>query len=280
VSVLARFLSAAAKPVGVAALGAVLITTPFVVASPSAGETQAIYDVSFMGFGIATGSLAVRVERGAYAAKLHIATAGLARIISSEESYATAKGRLGAKLTPASYELMSRGDRVTQVSMALGGGRVKNLNAIPELAVRKDRVPVTKVHKRDVMDPLSAVLVPASGKTGEEVCDRILPVFDGWTRYDIKLSYKGTKPVDVLGYKGDAVVCGARWVPIAGHREGNKSTQFMESNKDLEAWFVPVTDASIMLPYKISVRTMRGMLVVTARQFANTRPEGVAQVAN
>lgn len=255
------------KPVAAAILVGALSTTPVAFAAPKAGEVQALYDVSFMGIGIAKGSLAVRVDGRSYAAKLHISTSGLARIISSEESFATSKGRLGARVSPSSYELMSRGEKVTQVSMSLGGGQVRALNAIPELTRREDRVPVTSAHKRNVVDPLSAVLVPAEGAAGAEVCDRTLPVFDGWTRYDIQLSYKDTKPVSVPGYTGDAVVCGARWVPVAGHREGNKSTQFMQANKDLEAWFVPAADAPVMLPYKISVRTMRGMLVVTARQF-------------
>jgi len=277
VSQLESSLSTAIRGSAVAAVAALLSTTPLAVAAPRAGETQALYDVSFMGFGIAKGSLAVRVERGSYAAKLHISTSGLARIISSEESYATAKGRLGRSLTPASYELMSRGDKVTEVDMGLAGGRIRSLKAIPELAERDDRIPVKAEHKRGVMDPLSAALVPVSGKGGKEVCDRTLPIFDGWTRYDIRLSYKETKKIEVPGYSGDAVVCGARWVPVAGHRAGNKSTVFMEANRDLEAWFVPAADEGLMLPYKISVKTMKGMLVVQARQFGDGAKPAVEQ---
>lgn len=268
-SVSARSLATAGRVAAATALGAVLSAAPIAVASPSASETKALYDVSFMGFGIAKGSLAIRVDGGSYAAKLHISTSGLARIISSEESYATAKGRFGRSLNPASYELMSRGDKVTQVTMGISGGRIKRLDAVPELTERDDRIPVTQAHKRGVIDPLSAALVPVAGKGGKEVCDRTLPIFDGWTRYDIKLSYKGTKPIDMPGFKGDAIVCGVRWVPVAGHREGNKSTKFMESNKDLEAWFVPAAEEGLMVPYKISVKTMKGMLVVQARSFGD-----------
>lgn len=270
-SLISRSLSALGRPAVALALAAAL---PAAVAPAAADETKAIYDVSFAGFGIAKGSLAVRVDRGGYAAKLHISTSGLARIVSSEESFATAKGRFGSALVPASYELMSRGDKVTQVTMGLGGGKVRKLTAIPELTERDDRVPVTASHKRGVLDPLSAALLPVAAGDPDKVCDRTLPIFDGWTRYDIRLSYKATKAVSVAGYKGDAVVCGARWVPVAGHREGRPSTKFMAENKDLEAWFVPAGE-TLMLPYKISVRTMKGMLVVTARQFEG--PEGVAQ---
>lgn len=262
-----RSLSKALRPLAAAGVLIALPLSPLAEAAASASEARAIYSVSFMGFGIAKGSLAVRVERSSYAAKLHISTSGLARIVSSEESIATAKGRFGSSLSPASYELMSRGDKVTQVSMGLSDGRIGKLKAIPELSEAADRVPVTAASKRNVLDPLSAALVPVRGGSKDDVCDRTLPIFDGWTRYDIRLSYKATKPINVPGFKGDAVVCEARWVPVAGHREGRESTRFMRDNKDLEAWFVPAGDGRLMLPYKISVRTMRGMLVVEASQF-------------
>lgn len=271
-SLFTRTMSSAARPALALALAGAALATP-ATAAPPASETKAVYDVSFAGFGIAKGSLAVRVDRGAYAAKLHISTSGLARIISSEESFATSKGRFGYTLSPASYELMSRGERVTQVSMGIGGGKVNDLLAIPELSERDDRVPVKASHKRGVMDPLSAALLPVAADAGKKVCDRTLPIFDGWTRYDIRLAYSGTKTVDVPGFKGDAVICSARWVPVAGHRENRESTRFMAENKDLEAWFVPAGE-KMMLPFKISVKTMKGMLVVTARQFDQTR--GVA----
>lgn len=267
------------RPAGAAVFALAVGLSSVAAEAAQASEARALYDVSFMGFGIAKGSLAVRVDGGSYAAKLHISTSGLARIISSEESYATAKGRIGRELTPASYELMSRGDKVTEVTMGLNGGKIRRLKAIPELTERADRVPVTAAHKRGVVDPLSAALVPLPAKDPKNACDRTLPIFDGWTRYDIRLSYKGTKPIDVPGFKGDAVVCGARWVPVAGHREGNKSTAFMQANKDLEAWFVPAAEEGLMLPYKISVKTMKGMLVVQARQFGDGT-KGVAQAAN
>lgn len=249
-------------------------------AAAGEGEVQALYAVSFMGIGIAKGALSIKVERGAYAAKLHISTAGLARIVSSEESFVDAKGYVGRSLVPSTYELMSRGDTVTQVTMALGGGNVRSLRAIPELVEYDDRVPVTTAAKRRVIDPLSAAILPVS-RDDKDVCDRTLPVFDGWTRYDIQLSYASTDPVDIPGYKGDAVHCSARWVPVAGHREGTKSTEYMRDNHDLDVWFVPMAEGRVMVPSKISVRTMRGLLLVVATQFGDNAKLGkVEQAAN
>lgn len=246
-----------------------------------ADEIKALYNVSFMGIHIAKGSLAVRVDGGAYAAKLHISTAGIARIVSSEESYVDAKGYLGRTLVPASYELMSRGDRITQVEMSLSGGSVRGLMAIPELRDYDDRVPVTYAAKRHIVDPLSAAMVPvAAGTSDEAVCERTLPVFDGWTRYDIALSYAGSETVSFPGFAGRAVRCDARWVPVAGHRESARSTNFMRDNRNLAVWFVPAADTRMMIPYKISVRTMRGLLLVVAAQFGGADADKVAEAAN
>jgi len=276
-----RMKGAMAAAAFVAALSAV---PPSGAAVAREGEVQALYAASFMGIGIAKGALSVKVERGAYAAKLHISTAGLARIVSSEESYVDAKGYVGHSLVPSTYELMSRGDTVTQVSMALGGGNVRNLKAIPELVEYDDRVPVTAAAKRRVVDPLSAAILPITRddkSDDKSVCDRTLPVFDGWTRYDINLSYTGADPVDIPGYKGDAVHCSARWVPVAGHREGTKSTEYMRDNHDLDVWFVPMAEGRVMVPSKISVQTMRGLLLVVATQFGDNAKLGkVEQAAN
>lgn len=58
-------------------------------------------------------------------------------------------------------------------------------------------------------------------------CNRTLPIFDGAARYDIKLSYSGTRQVALDGCNGSVVVCQARYVPIAGHRALRPSTKFM-----------------------------------------------------
>jgi hypothetical protein len=259
---------------------AVAVATVGGARAAQSDEVKALYGVSFMGFPIAKGSLAMKVDRGAYAVKLHISTAGLARVVSSEESYVNAKGYFGRTLVPASYELMSRGDKVTQVDMALSAGSVRSLKAIPELVPYDDRVPVTTTAKRHVVDPLSAVLIPVQGtKDAKDVCDRTLPVFDGWTRYDIALSYSGTDNVEFPGYKGEATHCSARWVPVAGHREGSKATAFMRDNRDLNVWFINAPGSHIMVPYKVSVQTMRGLLLVVATRFGDDNLADVTQAA-
>ncbi|WP_157775776.1 DUF3108 domain-containing protein [Hartmannibacter diazotrophicus] len=237
----------------------------------AASDIKALYNVTFAGFLIAKGTLGIRLKGGAYAAKVQISTSGLARIISSEESEASSRGSLSSsRVIPASYDLYSKGDKITEVDMKLRGSDVTKVRAYPQLSQADDRVPVTAASKRNVVDPLSAVVMPirsADGAFDPDACDRVLPIFDGWTRYDIKLAYKDRVAVESDGYTGDAVVCSARWIPVSGHRANKKSTLFMQDNRDLEMWLIPAADASVLVPYKISVKTMRGTLQVVATRF-------------
>ena len=87
--------------------------------------------------------------------------------------------------------------------MALDGGSVQAVEIAPPIDAKPDRVPLTDAHRRNVVDPLSAFLMPVSGKGGlTAACNRTLPIFDGAARYDIKLSHSGTREVKMEGYSG------------------------------------------------------------------------------
>jgi hypothetical protein len=99
-------------------------------------------------------------------------------------------------------------------------------------------------------------------------CNRTIPVFDGAARFDVVLTYGETKAVEKPGYKGSVLVCNARYVPIAGHRSLRPSTKFMEENRDMQVWLAPVQGTRLLVPLRIAVRTMVGMSVVEASQWA------------
>lgn len=246
---------------------AVLATLLAAVPAQAEGSARALYEVSFAGFRIARGSLAVTVSGTDYAARVQISTSGIADLVAGEESVASSAGRLrGGRVAPNSYNLFSQGEQTTQVAMVLSSGDVSSLQASPPLSEQPDRVPVTEAHQRDITDPLSATILPVEGDL-EDGCDRTLPIFDGWTRYDITFFFKEMQSVEVDGYSGPAVVCSARWVPIAGHREGRESTRFMAENRDIEGWFIPAGELGVLVPYRIELQTMRGRLVVAATRF-------------
>jgi hypothetical protein len=103
---------------------------------------------------------------------------------------------------------------------------------------------------------------------GPAACNRTIPVFDGYARFDVKLAYAGQRIMKLRGYEGPVSVCAARYIPVAGHRPGTKGVVFMQNNKQLEVWLAPLEGARVELPLRISVATMVGTTVVQATNFA------------
>jgi hypothetical protein len=99
-------------------------------------------------------------------------------------------------------------------------------------------------------------------------CDRTLPIFDGYTRFDLKLSYAGEKKVKARGYSGPVAVCTVRYVPIAGHRKDRPATKFMAENRDIQIWLAPVAGLPVLAPYLISIKTTIGTLAIEATEFS------------
>ena len=117
-------------------------------------------------------------------------------------------------------------------------------------------MPLNDGHRRNVIDPLSAFLMPVVGKGLANACNRTLQIFDGAARYDIKMSQSGTREVKLEGYSGPVAVCQVRYVPIAGHRSERPSTKFMIENRDISTWLAPVAGTNVMVPVRVSVKTM------------------------
>lgn len=233
---------------------------------------SATYAVTLVGLSLGSATLIGKVGDNDYRLEVHANLTGLASAISGAKGSAVASGAIqNGQLAPAAYATTSSNSRETRtVRIGMVAGSVRAVDIQPPFEQLEGRVPVTDNHKRNIVDPLSALIMPVkSGEAGNgaAVCRRSIPVFDGYTRFNVNLGYVGTRQVASAGYKGPVVVCNARYVPIAGHRPGRKATQFMVDNKDMEVWLAPLGDGRIMVPYRISVRTMIGTTVIEARRF-------------
>ena len=158
-----------------------------------------------------------------------------------------------------------------KISIAMSRGRVRREVVDPPLPYRADRVPLTQEHRKGVIDPISALLMPVLSKGGPAEpgnCDRVLPIFEGTERFDIRLSYLRTEMVKTTkGYEGPAVVCRASYKAIAGHRPKG-SAVYMERNKTIEAWLAPIGDTQMMAPWRVSMGTRVGTLILEATEFS------------
>jgi hypothetical protein len=241
---------------------------------------KANYSISIAGFTIGRADVDADLSNADYTAEISGSTKGLIRLISDSRATLTGNGEIhGSRVLPFAYALSSVDSGLeTHVQMAMRGGAVVKVDVDPPLEDAPDRVPLGPSDKRRVVDPLAAFIVAmgdGSNIEGRKVCDRTVPVFDGWQRFDIALFYKETRRIRGRddSYSGDAVVCGARYVPVAGHRLSRESIQYMAQNKRLEIWLVPVANTDLLLPYRILIGTEIGDLVIAAKSFVVTAAE-------
>jgi hypothetical protein len=260
------------QPVSVALLAAALLTA-------GSGGPQASGSVTLTGelsaslgaVPVAVGGFRATLTEGRYRVSGHGRSAGMGRLFSSGEARVEARGRLSrSAAVPADYrhELKAKRDW-DRVTIAFSGERVARVAMEPPPRPRPDRVPLGEEHLRQVLDPLSAVMLLSAGPVGPEMCERTLPVFDGEQRYDLQLSFKRTEQVGGPrgSYSGPAYVCGIRYRPIAGHRPGRSAIRYLERNDGMEIWMAPVGE-EVIAPVRARVPTPFGTLTLSATRLS------------
>ncbi|MBJ3778400.1 DUF3108 domain-containing protein [Acuticoccus mangrovi] len=251
-----------------AAMTAVVIAPSAGVTAPEKISVDAVYEISIAGWGIARASLDLTLEDGRYEADLFMQPKGVAKIVTAVRTSVAAAGAVrGDRVLPDRYKVRAtETDRPVAVDMDLNAGTVTSLRARPPLKQKPGRVPVTTAHKRGIVDPLSSGLLPIRSHDGRDACRHTLRIFDGWTRYDVRLSFKRFEDVATEGYKGQVAVCGARWVPVSGHRPAKKEVQYLADNKMLEMSVIALPNAGVAIPYRVSIGTPNGeILIVPSR---------------
>ena len=232
---------------------------------------QTRYGISLIGLPFGSASVSGTIGP-TYRVELNAKLTGLASILSSSKGAAVATGTLeNGRLKPATYANSSANSDMTRtVRMTVVNGNVDKTEITPPWDPFPDRVPVTEQDRRGIVDPMSALLMPlppSGDPTGPGACNRTIPVYDGAARFDITMAYVGTRQVKTKGYEGPVAVCSARYRPIAGHRANRPGTRFMADNKQIEAWLAPVGQTRVLVPYRISVMTMIGTVVIEASNF-------------
>ena len=231
------------------------------------------YSLSLIGLPLGTAGVSATLTPTSYHVEGDAKLSGLATLVSSAKGVATASGAIAlGRLSPATYATTSANSKESRtVRMGMNAGTVRAVEIVPPIIDNSsDRVPVTEADKRNIVDPMSAVVMPIpAGQplVGPAACNRSIPVFDGYSRFDIVMSYVGTRNVTAAGYTGPVSVCVVRYVPVAGYRRDRKATQFMAKNNQIEVWLAPVESAHVVVPFRISVLTMLGTTLIEAAEF-------------
>ena len=227
------------------------------------------YVVSLLGLPLGRADARAKLGQTHYFIEAEAKLTGIAALVARSKGAATAWGSIrNGRVAPSDYATTSANADITRtIRMAMDNGDVKAVDIRPPFHDLPGRIPVTKALKRKIVDPMSALImtVPANEPlTGPSACDRVIPVYDGWIRFNINLDYIGSRKIRIPGYSGPVSICSARYVPIAGHRPDRPATRFMASNRRLFVWLAPFPNRRIELPVRISIATMIGTLVLRA----------------
>jgi len=253
-------------------LSVAAITASLGAASASADILNASYRVSLVGLPIGTANLHAQLSPTSYSIAVDAKLTGLARLFANARGASAGNGAIvNGHVSPTTFATVAANANMTRtIRMALAGNTVTGVDISPPFDEKPDRVPLGPHDEQHIVDPVGAVVLPAPA-TGPILspasCDRKIPIFDGYTRFDVNLSYVGQRSVKTKGYDGPVLVCAARYVPISGHRKDRPATKFMAENKDLEVWLVPIERDHLLMPFRVSARTMIGTTVIEASEF-------------
>ena len=249
------------------------------------GSLEARYAVTFTGVPIGQGALVIEINDEGYSASGSAMVAGLLQLVHPGKGSAAARGQfIGGKVAPVSYAGNSESrERTQEVRLSGAGGAITDIVISPDRP-RRDRVPLLDEHRKGVVDPMSALIMPVAGNgdlTGADACNRTLPVFDGEERYDLVLHYERTEGVkDVKGYTGPLAVCRVEYRAVAGHRVNRKQTKELSENKNIFVWLAPVTGTRVLVPLRVSFGSKIGVFIMQATHFrAEAKPGAAASPA-
>ena len=248
-----------------------LIFVASLLATPALAKAKVDMALSFSGMPVGKFFYSVTLDGDRYAIRAKGGTGGVAAVAASAKGTATSTGRLDTTgPVPAAHDVRWRDGRKKKrgtMTMRLENGRVASL-ALKPRRKRKGAVPVTKAHLAGVIDPASAMIVPAPAKAdGTAVCGRRLPVFDGVNRYDLVMRHARTERVEAEGYRGPVHVCAVTYVPVAGHKPGRKSLKRL-ARATIEMTYAPL-DGGVWGLWSFAVPTKWGTVRGVARRFGH-----------
>src|SRR5712671_2152707 len=237
------------------------------------GRLEASYSISAARITIGNASVSAEIGETDYTASMSARGSGVMRILSSGDGNLKIQGHIldGVPVPERYVSSTTADDDTLDVKMSFENGVATALEASPP-PQSDDRVALTEQHRVGVMDPLTALFVPAGdGGPKETACARVLPIFDGRRRYDLKLAFKRIDQVKVgQGYEGPVVVCSMALLPIAGHRKSSPMLKFLTEGREMEIAFAPVAGTTLLAPLRVTVVYMLGNVVMQATRFSTS----------
>ena len=235
-------------------------------------KLDATYSATLFGFPIGHISWTVELRNNRFTSAATGGISGLLRIFSDGHGDVSAQGNLSGGEPIASHFALTliAGKWSDDVRIQFRGNKAQEyVTSLP--APGSNQVPITDANRTGVLDPMTALLVPipGAGKTAvPEACERTIPIFDGHTRYNLRLSFKRVDTVNNEGvYQGPVIVCAVKFFPVAGYDPRHFLVTYLAAQRDIEIWLAPIAGSRLMVPYRMSMPTPMGLGILQATKF-------------
>lgn len=236
-------------------------------------EVNATYRIRFGGMDIGRFHFTSRVDAASYALSGYAKIRAPLGAFEWKGTTNSAGSAVGGGPRPAAYTfnfnssaIIGR-DKAGQVKLGFKDGAVSSVSVAPLKPPPPDLVPLKDEHKRNVLDPLSAVMA-LSLSGAQKPCDRKLSVFDGKQRFDLAFSFRRQQRISESrpsGQPGVGFVCRVRYMPIAGYRKNDDTKSYVD-NANIEITLRPVPSANLMVPYQVVIPTAAGVATLVAER--------------
>jgi len=263
---------------GLALLGTFL---PFAAAASgiTPSKVEASYSIEFAGIEIGKFRFQSSVDASTYTLS---GSAKFSALLGAWKwsGRTSSTGTLGqGEPQPARYVFKYKSNSKSgSVDMSFSKGAVADRTLEPPSKPSKKIVPLRDEHLRNVLDPMSAVMAMTTGQI-DKPCDRKIAIFDGKQRFNLELSFSRKERIKEARPSGEpevAIVCGVRYIPIAGYKD-SKVIRYMAEAKGIEVALRPIPSANILVPYEIRIPTFAGSAILKSQRVEITT--GVKQIA-
>ncbi|MGV0911676.1 DUF3108 domain-containing protein [Martelella sp. FOR1707] len=233
-------------------------------------KQQTVYTLSFSGIKIADAVFNTTVTDGKYNINADIEAAGIGNLFTSIAVKVDADGLWkNGKPETREFQLIYRdGDYARDYAATFSNKRVTKSTIVPDPGPRGDNwVEVRSKHLRNVIDPVSALLLPPS----KNPCATTVSIFDGETRLELEMASAGSRPFSTKGFSGRAIGCAIRFKPVAGYERKDEDIEYLANSRELVVWFAYNEELNVFAPVMAHIPLKIGRLTIYASKFGLPR---------
>jgi Protein of unknown function (DUF3108) len=237
-------------------------------------QLEAQYTATLLGLPIGHISWTIDLNNSRFSSVATGSIAGFLRLFLNAQGSVVADGRLtNGKPAASNFQLkLLAGKWSDEIRIVFSGNRAKETVLATSSSPSPAYVPIKDADRVGASDPMTALIVYVGGNgatTVPQACERTVAIFDGHTRYDLRLAFERfgvAHPTE--GYQGEVVVCSAKFLPVAGYDPKHFLVTYLAAQHETEIWLAPLSGTRLLVPYRASISTPMGVGILEATKFA------------